>query len=151
MQILELGFDNLNTINNGAPTLISTIVSFYFSHASNFDDVEIFILGSIDKIKFNREIIFNPLISTTPIIALSNDTVTIHKQIPGVQYFPLDLEYAIPSRNLIFLPATGTDCISTIMPGDIFPDVDVWVVGLAFIKNVFSVFDVENKKVGFAR
>ncbi|CAG8734717.1 17862_t:CDS:1, partial [Racocetra persica] len=208
--ILGLGFDNLNTMDNAAPTLISTLIkqnkmepifSFHFSHASDFDDKGIFILGGIDKSKCNGEITFNPLISTngfwtikqdntlvngnpvfsspniaiidtgtTIIIAPPNDTAAIHKQIPGAVFdsqnnmytIPCNtttilslrfggVDYPIPSRDLIFLPVTGTDCLSAIMPLDVVPNVDVWVVGDTFLKNVYSVFDVKTKQVGFAR
>ncbi|CAG8470072.1 16184_t:CDS:1 [Racocetra fulgida] len=209
--ILGLAFDNLNTMNNGAPTLISTLIkqkkmnpifSFHFQHTLDFDDRGIFILGGIDKSKCNGEITFNPLITTNGfwaikqdnalvngnpvfsspniiaiidtgtsiILAPSNDTAAIHKKIPGAVFdsqnnlyiIPCNttailslrfggVDYAIPSKDLFFLPITGTDCISAIMPMDFSPTVDVWVVGQTFLKNVYSVFDVENKQVGFAR
>ncbi|CAG8760505.1 33404_t:CDS:2, partial [Racocetra persica] len=56
--ILGLGFDSLNTIDNGSPTLISTLIqqmkirpifSFHFQHASSPEDRGIFVLGGIDN------------------------------------------------------------------------------------------------------
>ncbi|CAG8778464.1 19445_t:CDS:2, partial [Racocetra fulgida] len=68
-----------------------------------------------------------------------NDTAAIHEQIPGAVL-----------NNLIFLPRTGTDCISAIVPQEFSSTRDVWIVGQTFLKNVYSVYDVENRRVGFA-
>lgn len=69
--ILGLGFDALNTIDDGAPTLISTLIkqnkidpifSFHFSHFTDFDDQATFTLGGVDERKFTRKINYMPVI-----------------------------------------------------------------------------------------
>ncbi|CAG8450086.1 aspartic peptidase domain-containing protein [Gigaspora rosea] len=70
--ILGLAFDELNTLDNGAPTLISTLIkqknidpifSFHFSHFTDFDDQGTFILGGVDESKYKGNITFTPVIS----------------------------------------------------------------------------------------
>ncbi|CAG8746411.1 33137_t:CDS:2, partial [Racocetra persica] len=67
--ILGLAFDNVNVLDDGAPTLISTLInqneidpifSFHFQHSSKSDDQGTFTLGGVDKSKFIGEITFNP-------------------------------------------------------------------------------------------
>ncbi|CAG8587062.1 41323_t:CDS:1 [Gigaspora margarita] len=208
--ILGMAFDNLNTMDNGAPTLISTLIkqkkinplfSFHFSHYYDFDDQGTLTLGGVDKSKFDGKITYNPVISnigfwlilldgaivnknptlfavrpaiidtgTTLLIIPSKDAAELHKQIPGSEFdsqdgvyiIPCDttavvslifggVEYKIPPRDLIFLPISGTQCVSAILPVDLFPPLPIWLVGQAFLKNVYSVFDVGNKQVGFAQ
>ncbi|CAG8665279.1 9071_t:CDS:2 [Racocetra persica] len=158
---------------------MNPIFSFHFQHALDFDDKGILILGGIDK--NNALVDGNPVFSspnitaiidtgTSVIFAPPNDTAAIHEKIPGAVFnsqnniyiIPCNttaivslrfggVDYAIPSRDLIFLPRTGTDCISAIIPSEFSPTADVWIVGQTFLKNVYSVYDVENKQVGFAR
>ncbi|CAG8706698.1 8350_t:CDS:1 [Racocetra persica] len=210
--ILGLAFDSLNTIDNGAPTLVSTLIkqkkispifSFHFQHASDHDDKGVFVLGGIDKNKFNGTITFSSLISpkglpkgfwaikqddalvngkpvissartaiidtgTTALVIPSSDAAAIHEKIPGskinddkdLYFIPCNttavvslrfggVDFSIPSKDL-FLSQNGAQCVSAIIPADLFPVSNVWLVGQTFIKNVYSVFDVGNKKVGFA-
>ncbi|CAG8789694.1 13917_t:CDS:1 [Cetraspora pellucida] len=106
---------------------------------------------------------------TSILILPDNDTAAIHNQIPGAVFdsqddlyiIPCDttavvafrfggVDFSIQSKDLILAPISGTDCISSIIPsGDSLPS-DVWLLGQTFLRNVYSVFDVKNKKVGFA-
>ncbi|CAG8726467.1 13729_t:CDS:1 [Dentiscutata erythropus] len=212
--ICGLAFDSLNTINNGAPTIISTLIaqkkinpifSFHFNHYYVYDDQGSFTLGGVDESKFNGEITYNNVIpnflipdygfwaiklddakvnssplsfsgkiavidtGTTLMLIPPKDAAAIHSQISNFEYdsqygvyiIPCDttavvslefggVDYKIPSRDLIFLPISSTQCVSSILPVAVFGDPDAWLVGQTFIKNVFSVFDVENRRVGFA-
>ncbi|CAG8752385.1 7660_t:CDS:1, partial [Dentiscutata erythropus] len=69
--ICGLAFDSLNSMDNGAPTIISTLItqkkidpifSFHFQHYYDFDDQGSFTLGGVDESKFNGKIIFCPVI-----------------------------------------------------------------------------------------
>ncbi|CAG8634438.1 41675_t:CDS:2 [Gigaspora margarita] len=208
--ILGLGFDALNTIDNGAPTLISALIkqnkinpifSFHFSHFTDFDDQATFTLGGVDESKFTGKINYTPVIrpksksipngfwvinlgdakvngkslkisrdaiidtGTTLMLVPENDAAAIHKKIPkskfdkvnGVYIIPCNttavislkfggVNYDISHRDLLGSPFTDTLCISGIVPDQS----DFWIVGQTFLKNVYSAFDVGNKKVGFA-
>ncbi|CAG8587070.1 41324_t:CDS:1 [Gigaspora margarita] len=208
--ILGMGFDNLNTMDNGAPTLISTLIkqkkmnplfSFHFQHYYDYDDQGTLTLGGVDESKFDGKITYNPVISeigfwlivldaalvnktptlsairpaiidtgTTLLIIPSNDAEELHKQIPDSEFdsqdnvyiIPCDttavvslifggVEYKIPPRDLTFAPISGTQCVSAIIPGDLLYPLPIWLVGQTFLKNVYSVFDMGNKQVGFAQ
>ncbi|CAG8828419.1 16911_t:CDS:2, partial [Gigaspora margarita] len=69
-------FDELNTMDNGAPILISTLIkqktidpifSFHFQHFNVSDDKRTFTLGGVDKSKFEGNITFTPIISSNSI------------------------------------------------------------------------------------
>ncbi|CAG8828421.1 16912_t:CDS:2, partial [Gigaspora margarita] len=104
--ILGLGFDAQNSIDYGAPTLISTLIkqnkidpifSFHFSHFTNFDDQATFTLGGVDESKFTGKINYTPVIhpkskdaiidtGTTSMLVPENDAVAIHKNIPKSKF-----------------------------------------------------------------
>ncbi|CAG8512337.1 3239_t:CDS:1 [Racocetra persica] len=213
--ILGLGFDNLNDLDNGSSTLISTLIKqnkinpifgCHFQHASGVDDGT-FTLGGVDESKFIGEITFNSVINTvgfweinldgvklddtpmsisgrsaiidtgsTVLFVPSDDAAAINKQIPGAEFdnktntykvpCPPDpcctstssiptislrfggVDYTIPSEDVIY--NSLFQCITVIVPFDLEGHPNTWVVGQSFLKNVYSVFDVENRKVGFA-
>ncbi|RIB28153.1 aspartic peptidase domain-containing protein [Gigaspora rosea] len=208
--IIGMAFDNLNTMDSGAPTLISTLInqktikslfSFHFQHSDNPNDQGTLTLGGVDASKFVGEISYNPVISeigfwliimsgalvnkiptlsvlrpaiidtgTTLLIIPTKDAELLHKQIPGSVYDNQDnvylipcnttaavslvfggVGYKIPPKDLIFAPISDTQCVSAIIPGDILPPLPIWLCGQTFLKNVYSVFDVGNKQVGFAQ
>ncbi|GBC10559.1 hypothetical protein RclHR1_09720001 [Rhizophagus clarus] len=71
--ILGLAFNTLNTMDNGAPTVVDTLIaqksinplfSFHLARVSDFDDVSTLTLGGVDKSKFKGSISFNPVIPT---------------------------------------------------------------------------------------
>ncbi|CAG8832558.1 7760_t:CDS:1, partial [Gigaspora margarita] len=212
--ICGLAFDFINDLDNGAPTLITTLInqkkinpifSFHFQHYYDFDDQGTFTLGGVDESKFKGKITYNSVIpspgydgiafwqinlddasvdgkslsfsgksatidtGTSVLFIPPNDAKAIHDKIPDSEYddqngfyiIPCDttavvslkfggVDYKIPARDLIWSPISGTQCISSIMPLELDNDPDSWLVGQTFIKNVYSVFDVKNKKVGFA-
>ncbi|CAG8784102.1 42020_t:CDS:1 [Gigaspora margarita] len=107
---------------------------------------------------------------TTLLIIPTEDAEELHKQIPGSEFDSQDnvylipcnttavvslvfggVGYKIPPRDLTFAPISDTQCVSAIIPGDIFPPLPIWLCGQTFLKNVYSVFDVGNKQVGFAQ
>ncbi|CAG8533107.1 7386_t:CDS:1, partial [Gigaspora rosea] len=204
--ILGLAFDQLNTMDDGTQTFISTLIkqktiapifSFHFQHVNASGDKGTFTLGGVDESKFKGNITFTPVIdsdtyngfwvvslkganvnnnslefsreaiidtgTTVPIIP-ADDAKKIFKHFPGSTYDPSDVyiipcntsdvvsfkfggvNYEIPSKDLILDKKSETECVSSILPADI----DFWLVGQTFLKNVYSVFDVGNKQVGFA-
>ncbi|CAG8495295.1 4812_t:CDS:1 [Dentiscutata erythropus] len=204
-----MAFDSLNTMDSGAPTLVSTLInqnkinplfSFHCSHYLDFDDQGTLTLGGVDESKFTGEITYSPVIpgtgfwsiplidalvngeptlnlarpaiidtGTTLLMIPPDDAAAIHKQIPGSEYDSQDsiyiipcnttavvslnfggVEYNIPPRDLIFSPISGTQCVSSIIPAYILEPLPIWLCGQTFLKNVYSVFDVGNKQVGFA-
>jgi cathepsin D len=60
--------------------------------------------------------------------------------------------YSLEPRDLILTPRDGDSCISNIFPGYDFDRTrnDIWLLGTPFLRNVYSVFRVENPSVGFA-
>ncbi|CAG8634422.1 41674_t:CDS:2 [Gigaspora margarita] len=71
--IIGLAFDELNPMDNGAPTFISTLIkqktidpifSFHFQHFNDSNDKGTFTLGGVDKSKFEGKITFTPVISS---------------------------------------------------------------------------------------
>lgn len=108
---------------------------------------------------------------TSTIILPDNDAAQFHSQIPGATLDPNSGMFIIPCnttsvvafkfggvdfeinpRDLITAPIDGSNCISSIVPGFNFGRKNVtWLVGTPFLKNVYSVFRVENPSVGFAR
>jgi hypothetical protein len=45
--------------------------------------------------------------------------------------------------------SSGSTCVGSIMATDSVPD-NAWIVGDAFMTNVYNVFDQANSQVGFA-
>ncbi|RIB20402.1 aspartic peptidase domain-containing protein, partial [Gigaspora rosea] len=71
--ILGLGFDQLNTMDDGTPTFISTLIkqktiapifSFHFQHVNASGDKGTFTLGGVDESKFKGNITFTPVIDS---------------------------------------------------------------------------------------
>ncbi|CAG8526551.1 1060_t:CDS:1 [Ambispora gerdemannii] len=102
---------------------------------------------------------------TTFIYAPTEDSITIHSAISGSKFDEINEYYIIPcdtqsAVSLIFGGisyeisledlSTGTDdpntCISGILPAS----TDAWLVGDAFLKSVYSAFDIQMQAVGFA-
>ncbi|RIB29290.1 aspartic peptidase domain-containing protein [Gigaspora rosea] len=138
--------DNVQIANLTAIEQIFGLADFV---DDNFKDLEC----GVDKSKFEGNIMFTPAINselfdtgTTLLIIPDDDATAIHKQIPGSKFDEEQgVNYEIPSRDLSFGKASESQCISGIQPG-----FDSWLVSQTFLKNVYSAFDVGNKKVGFA-
>uniref|UniRef100_A0A1D1Z659 Aspartic-type endopeptidase ctsD n=1 Tax=Anthurium amnicola TaxID=1678845 RepID=A0A1D1Z659_9ARAE len=105
---------------------------------------------------------------TTLLIAPPADAAAIHAQIPGSQQdgdnfaVPCDTKsivaltfggknFEISTKDLARIPIPGQSnlCVSGIS-GGVIGGPDQWLVGDTFLKNVYSVFDVEKLAVGFA-
>ncbi|GBC03736.1 hypothetical protein RclHR1_00530011 [Rhizophagus clarus] len=80
--------------------------------------------------------------NTSAYIFPSNSTVIVSFKFGGVIY-------SIPSKDLCLMPLDPSTCVSTILPIQIL-DATTWLLGTPFLKNVYSVFDLTNKRVGFA-
>ncbi|CAG8852350.1 36566_t:CDS:1, partial [Racocetra persica] len=105
---------------------------------------------------------------STPLFIPKDDAAAINNQIPGSVFdqehqlyiVPCDststlslkfggVDYTIPSDDLIL--KSSSICISAIIPiDDVSFPINLWVVGQTFLKNVYSVYDVKNRQVGFA-
>ncbi|RIB08622.1 aspartic peptidase domain-containing protein [Gigaspora rosea] len=148
------------TFNSVIPTPILNAIAFWLI---NLDD------ASVDgkPLSFSGK---SAIIDTGTSIMIipPNDAKAIHDKIPDSEFdsqselyiIPCDttaivslkfggVDYKIPARDLILSPISGTQCLSSIIPGEFFGP-NLWIVGQTFIKNVYSVFDVKNQKVGFA-
>ncbi|KAF9225179.1 Asp-domain-containing protein [Gyrodon lividus] len=68
--------------------------------------------------------------------------------IPNVSFTFGGTSFPIKAWDLIIGPVDGdsSECIGAIVAGD----VPFWVVGVVFLSNVYTVFDVANARVGFA-
>ncbi|CAB4417677.1 unnamed protein product [Rhizophagus irregularis] len=108
---------------------------------------------------------------TSVILMPDDDAKKVHDQIPGSSFDPVNGVYIIPCdtkasvafifkgisypldpRDLILTPLDGTRCVSNIFPGFNFDgNNDIWLLGTPFLKNVYSVFNVGKRSVGFAR
>ncbi|CAG8502288.1 3785_t:CDS:2 [Gigaspora rosea] len=98
--ILGMASDNLNTMDNGAPTLISTLIkqkkfnplfSFHFSHYYDFDDQGTLTLGGLSAVRL-------AIIDTcsTFLLIPSKDAAELHKQIPESEFDSQNNVYIIP-------------------------------------------------------
>jgi len=104
---------------------------------------------------------------TSVMLLPDSDAAEVNGQIPGATFdstagafiIPCEnknvvalkfggVSFAIDPRDLIVMPINGTSCVSSILPG--FNQNDTWLVGVPFIKNVYSVFNVKTPSIGFA-
>lgn len=105
---------------------------------------------------------------TSNILMPEDDAAKVHNLIPGAKYVTESKLYIIPSnsttiisfkfggivypiqsKDLCISPVDSFHCISTILPIKIL-DATTWLIGVPFLKNVYSVYDMNNKSVGFA-
>ncbi|KAL4889018.1 aspartic peptidase domain-containing protein [Aspergillus ambiguus] len=94
-----------------------------------------------------------------------NDAKTLHNLIPGAT--PSGENFLVPCDSTATVAVTfsgvsytispkdyigakfDSGCISTIIGKQMFSP-DDWILGAVFLKNVYSVFDFDNERVGFA-
>lgn len=94
-----------------------------------------------------------------------DDAKTLHNMIPGSSksgskyLVPCDTDaelrvifsgvsYAISPKDYVG-DKSGSDCASNIIAQEAFGE-NVWLLGDVFLKNVYSVFDYDDNKIGFA-
>lgn len=100
---------------------------------------------------------------TTYMFGPATDVAALHKQIPGAQSAdgvtftapcdskPLALSFggvswSIPAKD--WLMGSGATCTSNIIGHEVVPG--SWLMGDIFLKNVYTVFDVDQSRIGFA-
>ncbi|CAG8794414.1 37053_t:CDS:2, partial [Gigaspora margarita] len=124
--ILGMAFDNLNTMDNGAPTLISTLIkqkkmnplfSFHFQHYYDFDDQGTLTLGGVDESKFDGKITYNPVISEIGlwIIVLDEALVNNNSTLSAVRPAIIDT-----GNSLLIVPLNDAAEIHKQIPGSEF-------------------------------
>ncbi|GBC04075.1 hypothetical protein RclHR1_00550020 [Rhizophagus clarus] len=156
-------FQGKITFNPVIKTSIVNAIAFWLI---NVDD------ASVNKKSLNfkgRNAIIDT--GTSTIILPDNDAAKIHSQIPGavldtnanmfvipcnttstVAFKFGGVDFNINPKDLLLGPVDGQNCVSAIVPGFNFDGKNLtWLVGVPFLKNVYSVFKVDNPAVGFAR
>mmetsp|Transcript_3416 Transcript_3416/g.5780 ORF Transcript_3416/g.5780 Transcript_3416/m.5780 type:complete len:167 (-) Transcript_3416:63-563(-) len=69
-----------------------------------------------------------------------------HESIPDIT-FKVDRQEYVIQRDQWF-ERSGDKCVIKFMHG---PHKDYWILGLNFFNNYYTVFDYQNKKIGFAK
>jgi len=106
---------------------------------------------------------------TTLLIIPAADAVAIHKNIPGAKLVNNNFVVPCNTKAVVSLKFNGVDykinptdiafepigqnnlCISGIAAGDpLGPGSNTWLVGDTFLKNVYSVYNIKKREVGFA-
>lgn len=110
---------------------------------------------------------------TTLIVASTADAAALYQAIPGsgqstqgTEYYtfpcqspPLvslqfgDVAYLINPIDFSLGPdQPGSDqCVGAIIGQDVLPGSDLWIVGDTFLKSWYSIYDYDQKRVGFAQ
>ncbi|KAI8366764.1 aspartic peptidase domain-containing protein, partial [Radiomyces spectabilis] len=160
----EIDFGGIDTSRYSGNLTFSNVIddTFWMVHLDSFT------FGS-DEWKTRKVIIDS---GTTLIIATPSDAEAIHSRIPGSKYngdttwsIPCDLkdtlpplvfniggvDLVIPAEEYVLLPynARSSMCLSGIS-GKYFDQPDTWVLGDVFMKNFYTVFDLGNRRIGFA-
>ncbi|KAI1659230.1 acid protease [Daldinia decipiens] len=104
---------------------------------------------------------------TTFVFGPPADVAALYKLIPGSKTIDNGKTYTVPcdtdgevafsfsgkaytasSRDFITAPNTGGTCFGSVYGFEFIPG--AWLVGDMFLKNVYSVFDMDQKRIGFA-
>jgi hypothetical protein len=74
-------------------------------------------------------------------------TAEEHLAIPDIDFKINGVEYKIPREQWYERNEEHSMCVIKFMHG---PGKDAWILGVNFFMNYYTVFDYENKKIGFA-
>ncbi|RIB20330.1 aspartic peptidase domain-containing protein [Gigaspora rosea] len=144
--ILGLAFDSLNTMDNGAPTFISTLIkqktidpifSFHFQHVNASGDKGTFTLGSVDESKFKGNITFTPVINSVA----NNGSWVI--SLKGANVNNNSLEFSRKAiidtgTTLLIIPDDDAEAIFNQIPGSQFDPDSAYIIPCNTSDVVFS-------------
>jgi len=66
---------------------------------------------------------------------------------PDLHFQIDDKDYVLPRESYVHFDREGLTCQVNLMT---HPSLPIWILGLNFFENYYTIFDQENLKVGFA-
>ncbi|KAF0559391.1 acid protease [Gigaspora margarita] len=174
LKMLQLLFQTcyVGTLTLGEIDSTKLSGSFSYNELSKINDIYKHWITKVDSVSINNNklkyeqkmAIFD--IAFSAIVMPSDDAIAYHKLINGSRFIPLDPHgvYDVPcnttdnvefifgknsySINPIFGPDGYGCCLSSVQTLDI--DKDTWIFGETFLRDYYSVYNIDNFTIGFA-